>query len=133
MNDYLKLKAESNSAYFERREKYIYLRYKDLSMIHLEEAKLNAKILIGLSEGKRYPIISDGLNIHARFSHKARDFYSTYKPLLKVRSAQALLVNNTPNRLLANFYIKFHTPPNPIKVFTKLEDAEDWIKQFVVD
>ena len=131
MNNNLKL--ESNSAYFEHREKYIYLRYKDLSMVHLEEAKINAEILIEMCNGKRYPIISDGLNIHARFSHKSRDFYSTYEPLLKIRSAQAFLINNTPNRLLANFYIKFHTPPNPIKVFTKLEDAEDWIKQFIVD
>ena len=131
MNTFLKF--ESNSAYFEHRDKYIYLRYKDLSLVHLEEAKINADILIKMCNGKRYPIISDGLNIHARFSHKSRDFYSTYEPLLKIRSAQAFLINNTPNRLLANFYIKFHTPPNPIKVFTKLEDAEDWIKQFIVD
>ena len=131
MNSYIK--RESNSAYFERRENYIYMRYKDLSMVHLTEAKLNAEILIGLCEGKRYPIISDGLNIHARFSYKARGFYSTYEPLLKVRSAQAFLINNTPNRLLANFYIKFHTPPNPIKIFTKLEEAEGWIKQFIVE
>ena len=128
-----KLKAESNSAYFEHRDKYIYCRYKDLTLVHLEEAKINAEILIGMSNGKRYPIISDGLNIHARFSHKARDFFSTYEPLLEVRSAQAFLINNTPNRLLANFYIKFHTPPNPIKVFSKLEDAEVWIEQFSVE
>ena len=131
MSSYLKL--ESNSAYFEHREKYIYLRYKDLSMVHLAEAKINTEILIEMCNGKRYPFISDGLNIHARVSHKSREFYSTYEPLLQIRSAQALLIYNTPNRLLANFYIKFHTPPNPIKIFTKLEDAEDWIKQFIVD
>ena len=101
MNNNLKL--ESNSAYFEHREKYIYLRYKDLSMVHLEEAKINAEILIEMCNGKRYPIISDGLNIHARFSHKSRDFYSTYEHLLIIRSAQAFLINNTPNRLLAKF------------------------------
>lgn len=127
------LKAESNSVYFEHREKYIYLLYKDLSLIHLEEAKTNAEILIELCKGKRYPFISDGLNIHARFSHKAREFYSTYQPLLNARSAQAFLINNTPNRLLANFYIKFHTPPNPIKIFAKLDEAEKWIKQFIVE
>jgi hypothetical protein len=127
------LKRESTSTYFEHREKYIYLRYKDLSLVHLEEAKINAEILIELCDGKRLPFISDGLNMHARFSHKSREFYSTHEPLLNVRSAQALLVNNTSNRLLANFYIKFHTPPNPIKVFSKLKNAEDWVKQFIVD
>jgi hypothetical protein len=124
---------ESNSSYFKKRENYIYLRYKDHSSVDIEEAKIHAKYLIDLCDGKRYPFILDGRDVHAKFSHDARNFFSNYKPLLNVRSAQAFLINNTPNRLLLKFYLKFHTPSNPVKVFSNLEDAEHWVSQFKVD
>lgn len=125
------LKRESDSSYFERRKNYIYLRYKDGSAVDLEEAKIHAKFIIELCQGKKYPFILDGRDVHAKFSHDAREFFSNYEPLLKIRSAQAFLINNTPNRLLLKFYLKFHTPPNPVKVFNNLEEAEEWVKQFV--
>lgn len=126
------IKRESNSSYFERRETYIYLRYKDHSVVDIEEAKEHARILLDLSNTKKYPFILDGRDVHAKFSHEARDFFSKYEPLLAVRSAQAFIINNTPNRLLLKFYLKFHPPANPVKTFTNLEDAENWVKQFKV-
>jgi hypothetical protein len=126
-------KRESNSSYFEKRENYIYLRYKDHSSVDIEEAKTHAKYLIELCNGKSYPFILDGRDVHAKFTHDARNFFSNYKPLLNVRSAQAFLINNTPNKLLLKFYLKFHTPSNPVKVFSNLEDAEQWVSQFKVE
>ena len=124
------LKTESNSAYFERRNYYIYLRYKVFSIIDLEEAKQHAKNVIKLCDGTRMPFILDGLNTEARFTKEARDFFTTYEPLLKVRMAQAYLINTLPNKLLFKFFIKFHKPIGPVKVFTHLTDAEEWVKQF---
>ena len=131
MDNYLH--RESDSSYFERRETYIYLRYKDHSSVDLEEAKIHAKYLIELCNGKRFPFILDGRDVYAKFTHDARNFFSNYKPLLNVRSAQAFLINNTPNKLLLKFYLKFHRPPNPVKVFSNLEDAAHWVSQFKVD
>lgn len=127
-----KLKRESDSSYFERRKNYIYLKYKDYSSVDYEEAKVHAKFLIELCEGKRYPFILDGRDVHAKFTHEARDFFSNYEPLIKIRSAQAFIINNTPNRLLLKFYLKFHPPANPVKIFNNLKDAEDWVMQFEV-
>ena len=127
------LKTESDYAYFENRGNYIYIRYKDFSRIDLAAAKIHAEIIIELCDGKRYPFILDGLNVQASFSHDAREFISKYEPVTKIRSAQAIVVNNTTTRLLANYYYKFHKPKNPIKIFSKFEDAEKWVKQFELE
>ena len=124
------LKRESNSSYFERRKNYIYLKYKSFSIIDLEEAKQHAKNVIDLCDGNSMPFILDGLNTEARFTHEARVFFTTYEPLLKVRMAQAYMINTLPNRLLFKFYMKFHKPKGPVKVFTQLNKAEEWVKQF---
>ena len=122
--------AESDSAYFENRGNYIYLRYKDYSAIDIDEAKVHAKIVINLCNGVRLPFIIDGLNTDSKFTKQARDFFTSYKPLLRVRSAQAYLINTVLNRFLFRFFIKFHKPIGPIKAFSNLGDAEKWIKQF---
>ena len=124
------LKTESDYAIFERRENYIYIRYKDFSRVDLAAAKMHAGIILDLCDGKKYPFILDGLNVQANFSHDAREFISKYEPVAKIRSAQAIVVNNTTTRLLANYYYKFHKPKNPIKIFSKFEDAVDWVKQY---
>ena len=121
---------ECFSTFFEKRDNYIYLRYKQYSSVDLDEAKEHAKILLKLCDGTRYPFILDGLNITAKFTKEARDFFSNHSPLLDLRLAQAFLINNTPNRLLLKFYLKFHPPSNPVKIFNNLPDAEQWIKQF---
>jgi hypothetical protein len=117
---------ESDFAFFERREKYIYVRHKADIQIDLEAAKIHAEIILDLCNGYKYPVILDGRNITASISHEARKFISGYEPIVSVRSAQAIIVNNIPTRLLANFYLKFHKPKHPVKIFTNLEDAEKW-------
>ena len=123
---------ESDFAYFERRENYIYVKHKANFKIDLDAAKIHADIILDLCNGNRYPVILDGRNIIAKISHEAREFISNFEPVIKVRSAQAILVNNTATRLLANFYLKFHKPKHPVKLFSNLDEAEEWIKQFII-
>jgi hypothetical protein len=122
-------KRQSDSSYFEKRDGYIYLRYKNFSVVDLEEAKQHAEIVIELCDGSCMPFILDGLNADAKFTQEARVFFTTHEPLLKVRKAQAYLVNTLANRMLFKFFIKFHKPKGPIKMFTNLRDAEAWVNQ----
>jgi hypothetical protein len=124
------LKFESDNAFFERRQNYLYIRYKEFSRIDLEVAEMHAKIILDLCNGKRYPFVLDGLDLQVDFSHEARVFISEYEPVVKIRSAQAIVVNNTHNKLIANYFHKFHKPKNPIEIFSKFEDAVGWVKQF---
>lgn len=121
-------KKECDSATFELRENYLYVKYKDDSVIDLEEAKIQSMIIIDLCQGKKMPFVIDLLNINTRVDDDARRFSADDGPHTQIRKAQALLVNNIQSKLLTNFYIKFHKPKNPIKTFDNLHDALVWIK-----
>ena len=110
------------------RNDYLYIRFKDESIVDLAEAKIHAKHCVDLCEGKRTPFVIDGLNVTTNMDDEARQFFADYKPMVNIRKAQAVLVNLMQSKLLTNFFIKYHKPENPIKVFDNLEDALDWIK-----
>lgn len=122
-----KNKRESKSASFELREGYLYIRFKDESIVDLPEAKIHAMHCVDLCQGKRIPFVIDGLDVTTNMDDEARQFFAEYKPMVKIRKAQAVMVNLMQSKLLTNFFIKYHKPQNPIKVFDNLEDALDWI------
>jgi len=43
-------------------------------------------------------------------------------------SADALVINNLPHRLLADFYLKFNRPDIPTRFFSSEEEAREWLK-----
>jgi hypothetical protein len=117
-----------DSAEIELKEDYVHIQFRDMSIIGLEESKKVADLIIELCAGTPYPFITNGLGITIRMNNEARDFFASYPPLTKVRKAQALLVNNMPSKLLANFFIKYHKPVNPTKIFTDFDEALKWIR-----
>ena len=123
-----KNKRECKSASFELREGYLYIRFKDESIVDLPEAKVHAKHCVDLCNGKITPFVIDGLDVTTNMDDEARQFFAEFEPMVKVRKSQAILVNNMQSKLLTNFFIKYHKPKNPIKVFDNLKDALDWIK-----
>jgi hypothetical protein len=120
--------VECDSATFEMRENYLYIKYKDESIIDLPEAKIQSSIILDLCDRKKVTFVIDLLGITTRIEDGARDFFANNAPYLKIRKAQAVLVNNIQSKLLTNFYIKFHKPQNQVKVFNNLPDALDWLK-----
>jgi len=116
-----------DSATIELRDKYIYIRYNDLAIVGVKEAKEVGDIAIDLCQGEPHAFVIDGLDITVRMNDDARKFIATYPPYLKIRKAQAFLINNIPSRLLAKFFIQFHKPKNPVKICSSLEEAEEWI------
>ena len=117
-----------DSAEIELKEDYLHIQFTDMSIIDLEEAKVVVNHIVELCDNKSYPFLTNGLGITIRMNNEARDYFASHKPLLKVRKAQALVVNNMPSKLLAGFYIKYHKPADPTKIFTKTEDALEWLR-----
>ncbi len=46
-------------------------------------------------------------------------------------TAGAYVFNSVAQKILANFYLKIHSPERPTKFFTKKDDAIDWLKQYI--
>jgi hypothetical protein len=42
-------------------------------------------------------------------------------------AASAVVVDSLPYKLIANFYLKFNKPKRPYKVFSKQEEAINWL------
>ena len=122
---------ECDSATFELRDDYFYVKYKSNSVVDLPEAKNQSKIILDLCQEKKMPFVIDFLDVSVRIDDEARRFFAIDGPHIHLRKAQAIIVNNMQSKLLVNFYIKHHKPKNPTKLFDNLEDALDWIKHFI--
>lgn len=57
----------------------------------------------------------------------ARDFAASPEAV-EYTLAEAYVVNNLPQKIIANFYINFHKPLVPTKIFNNTDAAIIWLK-----
>ena len=98
---------------------YTYLPNAEVDEV---EHQINHDAIFELSEkGKKYPVLIDGdefINVTA----EARKLIRRLEPLIPI-TARALIIKSLNQRILANFYIKFHKPIVPTKIFNNYKDA----------
>jgi len=110
-------------------EGFVVLEFKNNVLLELEDAKeIDQLIYDELVNGKPFVALIDGRDVDSSITHEARDFFSKDELVLEIRKAHAIVVNSSPTKLLANFYMKFHKPINPIKIFNDFNEAYKWIK-----
>jgi len=64
----------------------------------------------------------------ASADHDAQQFASSDEAVSLV-SIMAIVVKSFFTRALADIFMKYHRPPYPVRVFTREEDALDWLKK----
>jgi hypothetical protein len=82
-----------------------------------------------IGNGKKFPnmLTANGfLNVHK----DARALSASEEGNLYTL-ADALVVNSTALKLIANFYISFNKPVRPTKLFNSQEKAVEWLKTFL--
>jgi hypothetical protein len=65
---------------------------------------------------------------HTTADHEARAYASSEEGC-KYKIADAFVLRSLPQMLVGNFYLKFHKPARPTKIFTSEEDAVTWLMQ----
>lgn len=94
----------------------------DLGIPEMDELlEFSAKFL---NYEKRYTIVDTRSNYNSSqevSSHYANSDY------VKYRYADAFIVNSLAMRLLVNFYIRFHKPKIPTRLFNDEQSAINWI------
>lgn len=63
-------------------------------------------------------------------SAEAREF-AAGKDIGNVYDALAIVAGSPATKLVANFFIRFHKPPRPTRIFNKTEDAVNWLKSLM--
>jgi hypothetical protein len=103
----------------------IILSIKDGALFDIAEIREMIRVATDLAENKPYVLLSDA-RVYFTITPEGRKISADKKeaPLLK---ANAVLVNNLPSRLVANFFANFNKPHFRFRVFTNEKKAMTWL------
>lgn len=100
------------------------------AVIELKEAEEIIAAYLKLVKKSNEPklLLSDARGLKTA-SHEARNIFSS-ENAGKYIIANAVIVNSLSTRLIVNFFIKFHRPSFPVKIFNSEAEALRWLKKF---
>lgn len=123
---YIKLK-HSEISYL---HKNIYLLvFEDDYEIEIQDAVEIDKAFIKLLNGKKFSVIVDTRDCFTSTTNEARNFFANDPEILPIRKKIAIVINNMPTKLLANFFIRFNKPQTPTRLFTNYDKAMSWLEE----
>lgn len=94
--------------------------------IDLSEAKEMHSIALKLSKDMPYAVLIISSKHHNLVTKSARSYLAT----IESRLAEAIVVDNLPNRIMARFYFKL-VQANPTKIFKTEEEAKTWLLKYI--
>ena len=97
--------------------------------IFLQDAKENTVVIETFYIGKKFPLLVDIQNIKS-ISPEAREHF-TLKGRESVVKAYAMILSSSLSRMIGNFFLSFHKPVVPVKLFDHEEKALAWLKGFI--
>ncbi len=78
--------------------------------------------------GELFRVLADISGVES-ISHEARS-YASGENFESIYSCLAIVAGTPATRLVGNFFIRFHKPPRPVKIFGTTEEAKVWLKNF---
>ncbi|MES2587700.1 MAG: hypothetical protein V4622_01895 [Bacteroidota bacterium] len=96
------------------------------SEIGEREHKLNHRTYVDFVENDKKMILVDSEGYNS-VSPEARKLIRSLEKIVPI-SKRAIVISTLHERLLANFYITFHKPIIPTKIFKCYEEAFSWLK-----
>lgn len=95
------------------------------SEIDLAKTRENIQAYIELIQGKKYAYIFYGEDDSVVYTEEARKNAKEHEHMFP-KTCVAVMVKSLAHRMIANFYLNFHKPGYPFKVFDKMKSAEEW-------
>jgi len=120
---------ELPTAHFRKMEyNIIWIRYKiRKDEFTVEDAMAHSDAVSTLNGGKPAHLIIDFRESEISFSTEAREYFAKNPDHSKLRKSQALILKGLAQKIVANFYLKFHRPNCPVQYFTDAGSAFKWI------
>jgi hypothetical protein len=97
--------------------------------IFLKDAKENTAVIETFYNGKKFPLLVDIRNIKS-ISPEAREHFSL-RGRESVVKAYAMILSSSLSRMIGNFFLSFHKPVVPVKLFDHEDKALAWLKGFI--
>ena len=98
---------------------------KKNSEIDSDATLKNIKAYIELTNNNKYAFIIFAEDSSVVYTEDARKNAKINEQLFE-KVCIAVIVKTLAHRLITNFYFKFYKPGYPFKVFTNVNEAEDW-------
>ena len=112
----------------------ICLRFKDNIIVTAKDAQMIDEAYVELADNKPFTSLVDSRDIRGDLTTEARDFFAKDQLIRPLRKGQAIVVNSLANKLFADFYMKFHKPFDPVKVFNNdFDGAVKWLLSLPLD
>lgn len=119
---------ESKTAFLTLKEDgIIRILFKAHSTIEAKDTEIHTDMLFEITNKIKHPCIFQAQE-HVIFSKEARERSSELE-LITPLTCMAMVTKSLSYKLVGNFYIKFHKPKIPFKLFSTEELAIEWIKK----
>lgn len=105
----------------------LHFYYKEIETMDLETAIACVRDRMEFTENKSYPCLVDVIQLK-NFTKEARDYFA--REGNEGIIANAILINSTVTKMMANFYIMVNKPTNPTRMFTDKVEAQEWLIKF---
>lgn len=109
-------------------EDVILIIYKKDYNVELKDVEEVEEVYKELANGKPVFSILDSTDQFVNFSKEAQNFLAQEGEMVSQLIAATVVLNNLPTRLLARFFISFHKPAYPTKIFKTRKEALAWIE-----
>ncbi|TVR38639.1 MAG: hypothetical protein EA392_09190 [Cryomorphaceae bacterium] len=97
----------------------------EVEVKHMQEIDQHLSVL---SAGKPFKNVVDLRNKHVSFDPAARK-YAAKSEITRFINGSAIVFNTLPARMVVNFFLKFDKPAYPVKAFSDMAKAEEWLKK----
>ena len=105
------------------------MHFKDNAHMDVAEQMENHRAIMEITKNKHTPfVVTAGENV--TLTREARHNGLKIEDESPMNGS-AVVVQNFAYRIIADFYLKVQKPKRPFAVFTDIEKAHEWCKQFV--
>lgn len=84
-----------------------------------------------LSGSKMHPFLLDFNGSEHGISFEALKVWSTNQNLTQLRIAEAYVVRSLADHISVRQHIRLNLPPYEVNVFNEMEDAKNWLAEFI--
>lgn len=110
-----------------RSDGILHCKLYDDQYCELDDRREIIKAFEDLFTGKKMPVILEmGERVDVSEEARQLDFDEHINKMLSIR---ALVITSLPSRIVARFYYKFRDVPYPVKTFSNVGDAVNWIHE----
>lgn len=109
-----------------RSDGIVQMNTDDDAFFTIVEAKEYVDLLGEITGGVPHLILKNP-GKHATVDSETRSFMAEANSL-RFSIAEAVIIQNTAQRIIGNFYIRFDKPSKPVKLFDTTEAAEQWLR-----